>query len=323
MTKFPNKTHEELKRAYAKKAEEGLNVREWTDIVNYLYNGSDSTVLCSLLQKEAERRDKEPQIKYSNNDSGNNSDNVDSSSNTGKKVVKQVTQPPRSRVISGTGGGNLSRSSSGMKNIQRRPDQLLPLDVFRKVVLDFQLKSHVDYLRDVQVTFVHVDIDHDGMINPNEFLDFFRTLRAKLLLNENEARAARLQYKKAASVASPISPSKIATMSLKDSDKQKLGITVPKKPFKASGGTSRGNHINDLQTSASAMPAGVSKSNRRTIGKPEPVIYVTYEYNEFEEELYTNLLQVADPFGAELIPFSAAVFGLGKIGAMNVPFRTQ
>ena len=102
----------------------------------------------------------------------------------------------------------------------------------------------------MQVTFAHVDIDHDGMINPNEFLDFFRTLRAKLLLNENEARAARLQYKQAVSVASPISPSKIATTSLKDSDKQKLGITVPKKPFKASGGTSRGNHINDLQTSA-------------------------------------------------------------------------
>ena len=125
MTKFPNKTHEELKRAYDKKAEEGLNVREWTDIVNYLYNGSDSTVLCSLLQKEAERRDKEPQIKYSKNldNSGNNSDNVDSSSNTGKKVVRQVTQHPRSRIISGTGSGNLSRSLSGTKKIQRRPDQ--------------------------------------------------------------------------------------------------------------------------------------------------------------------------------------------------------
>ena len=71
------------------------------------------------------------------------------------------------------------------------------------------------------------------------------------------------------------------------------------------------------------MPPGVPKAIRRKVKQPEPIIYITYEYNEFEEELYTNLLQTADPFQTELIPFSAAVFALGKTGAMNVPFRAQ
>merc|ERR1711871_1616814 len=106
MTKFPNKPHDELKKAYAKKAEEGLAVREWTDIVNYLYNGSDSAVLCSLLQDEIDRRSREPQIKYSNKvetpGSVNNRSNDAGSSTVGKKMVKQVTQPPRNRVKPGT-----------------------------------------------------------------------------------------------------------------------------------------------------------------------------------------------------------------------------
>ena len=316
MTKFPNKTHDELKKAYAKKAEEGLNVREWTDIVNYLYNGSDSTVLCSLLQKEAEKRYSEPQIQYVNK--LENSSNHVGSKNVEKKIVKQITQPPRNRVVSGSGG-----SSNGVKITMRRPDQLLPLDVFRKVVLDFQLKSHVDYLRDVQVSFSQLDVDHDGVLNPSEFLEFFKTLRAKLLLNENEARAARIAYKKAVSHPSPVSSTKKLNRSLKDSDKQKMGIIVPQKPFVSSGGTSKGNHINDLQTSASAMPPGVPKANRRHQAKPDPVVYIAYEYNEFEEELYTNLLEAADPFHTEVIPYSVAVYALGKTGAMNVPFRTQ
>ena len=317
MTKFPNKTHDELKKAYAKKAEEGLNVREWTDIVNYLYNGSDSNVLCSLLQKEAEKRYSEPQIQYVNKLENSSSNHV-GSKNVEKKIVKQITQPPRNRVISGSGG-----SSSGGKITMRRPDQLLPLDVFRKVVLDFQLKSHVDYLRDVQVSFSQLDVDYDGVLTPSEFLEFFKTLRAKLLLNENEARAARMAYKKAVSHPSPVSPTKKLNRLLKDSDKQKMGIIVPQKPFVSSGGTSKGNHINDLQTSASAMPPGVPKANRRHQAKPDPVVYIAYEYNEFEEELYTNLLEAADPFHTEVIPYSVAVYALGKTGAMNVPFRTQ
>ena len=323
MTKFPNKPHDELKKAYAKKAEEGLAVREWTDIVNYLYNGSDSAVLCSLLQDEIDRRSREPQIKYSNKvetpGSVNNRSNDAGSSTVGKKMVKQVTQPPRNRVKPGT-----ASNSSGSKVVQRRPDQLLPLGVFKKVVLDFQLKSHIDYLRDVQVTFSQVDMDHDGMVDPSEFLKFFKTLREKLLLNENEARAARLAYRKAVNDHSPLpSPSKKLNLSLKDSEKQKMGIIVPQKPFNTGGGTSRGNHINDTQTSASAMPPGVPKALRRTVKQPTPIIYITYEYNEYEEELYTNLLQTADPFQTELIPFSAAVFAMGKTGTMNVPFKTQ
>lgn len=319
MTKFPNKTHEELKNAYAKKAEEGLNVREWTDIVNYLYNGSDSTVLCSLLQKEAERRYSEPQIQYVNK-LDNSSNSPKGNNNIEKKVVKQVTQPPRNRVVSGARSS--SSSNSGNKPI-RRPDQLLPLDLFRKVVLDFQLKSHIDYLRDVQVTFSQIDVDRDGVVNPSEFLEFFKTLRAKLLLNENEARAARLAYKKAVAHSSSTSPAKKVNRFLKDTEKQKLGIVVPQKPFLSGGGTSKGNHINDLQNSASVMPPGVPKANRRHQAKPDPVIYIAYEYNEFEEELYTSLLEAVDPFHTDLIPFSVAVFGLGKTGAMNVPFRTQ
>jgi hypothetical protein len=39
----------------------------------------------------------------------------------------------------------------------KRDEPFLPLETFRKTVLDFQLSSHTEYLHDVQISFAHND----------------------------------------------------------------------------------------------------------------------------------------------------------------------
>jgi hypothetical protein len=63
-------------------------------------------------------------------------------------------------------------------NTRSRKDMLsLPFPMFVKIIQDFQLRTHQEYLVNCQEIFRQYDTDVDGVLNAAEFREFYRSLR--------------------------------------------------------------------------------------------------------------------------------------------------
>ena len=69
---------------------------------------------------------------------------------------------------------NLSRTKDEFKI--PFPDFQKVKIMFEQIILDFQLKSHDKYLRNFVYLFKRVDLDNNGIINEDEFLNMLQSL---------------------------------------------------------------------------------------------------------------------------------------------------
>lgn len=150
--------------------------------MNYLYNSADSLVLNGLLRDIASG--------FKADDAG--FDASRSSSNSGSSVSKRE---PEMVVSVGSGEGRshvlklkeqkeaemkkygyLRGRTKLKKELAPRKYMILFSD-FLKCILDFQLKNHEKFLERFVSSFRQVDLDLDGVLNPEEFHSLFLDIR--------------------------------------------------------------------------------------------------------------------------------------------------
>lgn len=177
-------------------------------------------------------------------------------------------------------GYNSPSLNKGLKNPTVVPNAKHPKMQYRisyqffvKVVQDFQLKCHVQYLNSFRTSFKNCDTDADGILSANEFHDCFTALR----------RSARL------SVVSP-------TMQRGGGGSNRGGSPSNASLTSAFQNTNRGGGRGGGGGESSTP---VNWSSQLIIGGPE------YD-DDNEEEKFAGLLQLVDPFQTNRITFSTA-----------------
>lgn len=129
--KFPLKTNGDLEALLQEKLNGVIAEDEWTDIVKYMYNQTDSEILVRLLQEVQEHR------------------------------LSQLESPSKKR---------LSREELlARKEREAALRGKVPYRDFLKVLLDFQLKGHEKFLQAFVRRFKSCDSDNNGVINESEF----------------------------------------------------------------------------------------------------------------------------------------------------------
>lgn len=221
MGRHPTKSQESIKEMLKEKIASGIIYEdEWKDMINYLYNESDSAVICLLLRKKALMlKDDSPEIQaqsYININgqqvlsptAGNNSIMLSSTNTISNKIKRSNSSYTigvsdkniHSQDLYGTGTlgydknklqdvKRLGYSSNTLKITVKNPsekknlkDQLyLSYSTFISIVLDFQLQSHCDFLSQFLILFRQYDTDTDGVLNAGEFKDFYHDLRRMTL----------------------------------------------------------------------------------------------------------------------------------------------
>ncbi|CAM9490815.1 unnamed protein product, partial [Ectocarpus fasciculatus] len=134
MSKYPSKDQQGINALLGERMSGILPEEEWTDIVNYLYNSSDSKILNSKLRA------------------------ICGGSRDGDKAEMKKY-------------GYLRSNTKFKKDSSKK--LMIAYEDFVKCILDFQLETHQKFLSRFVAAFRQVDINLDGVINPEEFHDLF------------------------------------------------------------------------------------------------------------------------------------------------------
>mmetsp|Transcript_9255 Transcript_9255/g.17666 ORF Transcript_9255/g.17666 Transcript_9255/m.17666 type:complete len:848 (-) Transcript_9255:1671-4214(-) len=149
--KFPLKNNGEIAEMQAEKMNGFLAEEEWLDIVKYMYNETDSELLINLLKEVASRK------------------------------TYPVDHQPRKQRLS-------REDIVARRERERAVKGRIAYKDFLKVLLDFQLKGHEQFLTPYLKLFRNVDSDSNGVISEYEF----RNLIGSMGLNFVEDEVLRM-----------------------------------------------------------------------------------------------------------------------------------
>lgn len=197
MNKFPTKDQATLQNMVEQRLATGsINENEWKDMVEYLYNTTDSMAICVILKRQAL-----DMMDVSVDDA------MQLSASLQQQQQQQIPLGAKTFTIGTTGTqSNLNAENGGIlpydKNNRNDNKRLgytsptlkihmkaatpksakrellrLPCSVFIKTILDFQLRSHQLYLRQFLQVFRQLDTDVDGVLTAMEFKDCFLLMR--------------------------------------------------------------------------------------------------------------------------------------------------
>ena len=182
LCRFPSKDQQGITGLLEERLNGVISEEEWTDIVIYLYNGTDSRTLNALLRDIAMgHRAEDSTSEVSVSSSGVSRLGV--SSPIGKYRISSGSNENR------TPGSRLKEQKEAeMKkygylrsNPKLKKDTPKKLSIaycdFSECILNFQLKNHEKFLERFVSAFRQVDINLDGILNPEEFHDLFMDIR--------------------------------------------------------------------------------------------------------------------------------------------------
>lgn len=199
-----------------------LPEEEWTDIVNYLYNSSDSKILNSKLRAICGgSRDGDSCYETASGSS------IVESGATARKATWSKSKEQKEAEMKKYG---YLRSNTKFKKDSSKK-LMIAYEDFVKCILDFQLETHQKFLSRFVAAFRQVDINLDGVINPEEFHDLFLDIRfdgikASLLSMEQRDEAEDI-FRTLLSIVDPQVHNRI-TFSAAASCLSRLGSIAPK-----------------------------------------------------------------------------------------------
>lgn len=139
------KRNEDLADLVNSKANNGmLFEEEWKGIIYYLYEENDAKIIEAKLLEEI---------------------NIQMNLKIQNQVNKKITRDEFA---------NLARIKEN-KNILYKS--------FLKIILDFQIRSRVNFLKKFTYLFKSVDSDNNGIVNENEFITLLNTISYQQKLN--------------------------------------------------------------------------------------------------------------------------------------------
>ena len=178
--KNPLKSQKEIKKMLLQKKNGILTEEEWKGIIYYLYTEEDANILenkiINFIQKQKEK---------------NNKNNESIPINTVSEV-NQTYNTGNNYLINGTSSGDFGKNNStiylpthGSKRMTRREmfnmfkfneDDSILYKNFINLVGDHQIRNREKYLKNFVKMFRRYDIDFDGVLNENEFINMIKEI---------------------------------------------------------------------------------------------------------------------------------------------------
>ena len=157
-SKNPLKSSSEIKKMLEKKKEGILTEEEWKGIVYYIYNNEDAQVIENKIAGFINK-----------NKNVNFTDVVSTHSNlvTNQNVLNTVGNKNSNKKLTREEIFNLNKLNEEM-NINFKD--------FLKLVSDYQIKSREKYLKNFVKLFRKFDVDSDGILNENEFINLIKNI---------------------------------------------------------------------------------------------------------------------------------------------------
>lgn len=200
MSRYPTKDQATLVTLLDQKINDGwVTEDEWNDMINYLYNNTDSTAICAMLKRLArdemqslgllpeEHVTSLSPLRADEWTAANKRSHQISSSPIGGTAITSSKQSlnlksEMSRKI-GYSSPSLKKTLAtvSMRDVPKSPKLQLRVSfaVFQSCVLDFQLKSRMQYLASFRAAFEKVDTDFDGIISSEQFQDCYKALKTR------------------------------------------------------------------------------------------------------------------------------------------------
>lgn len=289
---------------------------EWMDMVNYLYSTADSARVNHILRTMAtELRDPSAPISLSvMGGSGTFGTNKMYSNKTeGTFGYDRNSMKDRKRL--GYNSPSLKIQAVVGNPVKSRQGVLqMPFAMFTKLILDFQMHTHQDYLKQFLAIFQQYDNDADGVINAAEFKEVYTAFRVVILIEKKIESDKREQERLNGSLV-------ITTANMKNGNGSGSGIDY--------GITSiTHNKTPNRRKSVAAAPQHIHiTSNPSLHCQPEiiptPRMKDTHDYSSDNEELrqldekdfklFLEVLQQVDPQQSDRIIFSRAVICVRKL----------
>jgi len=179
MNRYPNKTQEAVQELLDKKLNGVINSEEWTDIVNYLYNGEDARSL--LLQLKRAAKEEHDAAVAASHEGGAS---PVGSPHLLKGTTKVMTPAEREKETRRLGYARSAApgDKTALKLAYSTPEKhaCLKLSVtnFLLTVFTFQLQSHEMYLTKFVRIFHKHDSNGDGIVTAEEFRRCFLDMRS-------------------------------------------------------------------------------------------------------------------------------------------------
>jgi len=190
MERNPNKDQPTLQAMLENMVSSGTIFEDdWREMVNYLYNESDSTALCRELRRLAlaNKGDETPtNITITNNNV--NANKPQQTIGYDKQSLKDVRRLGYSSATLKIEVNDHDFNNATLQK-QRKNMLKLPYSVYIRTVLDYQLRTHQDYLSNFLRIFRRHDKNVDGVINAGEFRDCYMELRNVMLASMTESSA--------------------------------------------------------------------------------------------------------------------------------------
>ena len=178
--KNPLKSQKEIKKMLLQKKNGILTEEEWKGIIYYLYTEEDANILenkiINFIQKQKEK---------------NNKNNESIPINTVSEV-NQTYNTGNNYLINGTSLGDFGKNNStiylpthGSKRMTRREmfnmfkfneDDSILYKSFINIIGDHQIRNREKYLRNFVKMFRKYDVDFDGVLNENEFINMIKEI---------------------------------------------------------------------------------------------------------------------------------------------------
>ena len=161
-SKNPLKNSSEIKKMLEKKKDGILTEEEWKGIVYYIYTNDDAQVIenkiASFINKNKNVVNNFTDAVVSTHSNLFTNQNVLNTVGNSKNVNKKLT---REEIF------NLNKLNEEM-NINFKD--------FLKLVSDYQIKSREKYLKNFVKLFRKFDVDSDGILNENEFINLIKNI---------------------------------------------------------------------------------------------------------------------------------------------------
>lgn len=190
INRHPNKSNVAVQELLHKKMSGVIHSEEWTDIVNYLYNGSDAKSLLVMLKRASKAENDEangmnPDHRVSPSHSPNANASVRPPPPGSPHLLKQnskllnlnpKTQQERDKEARRLGYSRSNATNSSISNSRMSySNQDIPMTykltfgTFVQTVVLFQVQSHEAYLRKFNQLFHRYDANGDGVLTLDQY----------------------------------------------------------------------------------------------------------------------------------------------------------